>query len=198
MNIRGLIIDGWQQLETMPDDPEETIALGKMTSMAQCFVRIYPIRDVQVMPFDNTKVVIEGIHQSLANSQALIEVNNGRDSNGCRFIYSIIKNRLEPSGVQYFLRAHIEIGIRGVVSEINGFFDESGTTGLRDSTIYQLAVNKGIILPGSSNHWQRDPYDATFDRPYLMNMSENEEFDKCFPEHPLSLSRKLIQTIIVK
>lgn len=195
MNLKELIINGWQMLESIPDDPEGTIAMGKMTSMAQCFVKIFPIRASESMLNDGKASVIKGIHQSLANNQALIEVEDGCNSEGSKYLYSIIKTKINPSGVQYFLRAHIETKVQGIVSEVNGFFEENGQTGIRDSVVYELAVKKGIITPGETNQWMKDPYDASITRPYMMNMSESKEFDQFFPEHPLTIARKTINNI---
>ena len=38
----------------------------------------------------------------------------------------------------------------------------------------------------------KDPYDENIDLPYMMNLSEKEEYDKMFPEHPLSRLRKYL------
>ena len=40
--------------------------------------------------------------------------------------------------------------------------------------------------------WMKDPYDENIDLPYMMNLSEKEEYDKMFPEHPLSRLRKYL------
>ncbi len=43
--------------------------------------------------------------------------------------------------------------------------------------------------------WQQDPYDPAFTKGFLMNQSEKPEYDKSFPEHPLSLLRSAIAGI---
>lgn len=40
----------------------------------------------------------------------------------------------------------------------------------------------------------RDPHDAGYTRGILMNMSEDEQFDRTFPEHPLYVERNLRAT----
>ncbi|MBO4751902.1 MAG: hypothetical protein J5526_04020 [Bacteroidales bacterium] len=189
MTIELLFQDGWQRLKSLPDDPHNSISLGKSTSSAQCFALIFPVSRHQSMPFGERQSVIDGIHHSLGERQALIEVDSGITKSEERYIYSIIKSQLDSSGVQYFLRANIESSL-GIV-EINAFFDEVGITGQRDSTIFSVARNQGV----NESEWMRDPYDDTFRRSYMMNISEEQRFDNLFPEHPLSQARKLIHTL---
>jgi hypothetical protein len=44
--------------------------------------------------------------------------------------------------------------------------------------------------------WNRDPYDETIKTGFLMNLSEQSEYDSMFPSHPLSLLRELARFII--
>lgn len=195
MNINVLLHDGWQRLKSIPSDPPESVSFGKITSSSQCFALIFPIDTQRAMPFNDTQSIIEGIHQSLGDNQALIEVDNGNKSfNGQfannRFIYSIIKTRLDLSGVQYFVRANIKLQ-NGVI-EVNAFFDEVGTTGVRDATILGLMKQQGL---NNLSQWMRDPYDSTLQRPCMMNLSEKEQYDSLFPDHPLSQARRLVHIL---
>ena len=51
MTIELLFQDGWQRLKSLPDDPHNSISLGKSTSSAQCFALIFPVSRHQSMPF---------------------------------------------------------------------------------------------------------------------------------------------------
>ena len=67
-------------------------------------VSIFPIDAEDAMDFNDTEGLIDGIHHSLAENQALIEVDNGRRISGFPFIYSIVEtNNGEEEGVGYTL-----------------------------------------------------------------------------------------------
>jgi len=44
--------------------------------------------------------------------------------------------------------------------------------------------------------WVADPYDPTYMQGALMNLSEKEEYDEAFPNHPLSQARKIVKFLI--
>ena len=69
-------------------------------------------------------------------------------------------------------------------------------TGLRDTTIWELARREGIVSSGDNSKWCFDPYDKNLKRPYLMNLSEKEKYDEIFPDHPLSQCRKFVKLIV--
>jgi hypothetical protein len=56
--------------------------------------------------FNNPQAVIDGIHNSLGDDQGLVEAE-AAILNKC--IYSIVKTKMEPSGVQYCLTLHFDI-----------------------------------------------------------------------------------------
>jgi len=74
---------------------------------------------------------------------------------------------------------------------LQGFFDEIGTTGIRDTMIYELYRKEGKLSDNTAE-WMQDPYDDGYMKGIRMNLSEKEEFDKSFPEHPLSMARELV------
>lgn len=67
-------------------------------------VSIYPIAPEDAMDFNDKKALIDWIHHTLAENQALIEVENGRRISGFPYIYSIVKTyNGEEEGVGYTL-----------------------------------------------------------------------------------------------
>jgi len=182
--------DDWQQVETMPDDPPGTSVYMKMTEFSQCMILFYPISDDYVMQFENPQSVIDGIHNSLAINQGLIEVE--LDEHEKKYIYSIVKTKMEPSGVQYCLTLHFRILDK--FYNITGFFTETGITGGRDATVFELARRDGIIKENMVG-WSNDPYDKSFKKGFLMNLSEKAYFDKNFPLHALSEARAFIKEL---
>ncbi|MDG1915637.1 MAG: hypothetical protein P8I55_13730 [Crocinitomix sp.] len=74
---------------------------------------------------------------------------------------------------------------------------EIGTTGMREAVIFPkwMEENPDFKLDenGKIMDWQKDPFHVEYREGTLMNYSERSEFDKEFPEHPLSeIRQKLI------
>ncbi len=181
----------FQPVRNRPTDPVNCESFMMQNSNTAALLQIYPIEVGGAMPFQNPQSVIDGIHRSVKDDQALIEVENGMFGNSA-FIYSIVKTLHEQkfTGVQYFMLMHVLID--GQAFAVQGFFDEIGMTGARDNTVWPMLVKLKEIDPEKNDGWWRDPYDKTIKKAYLMNISEEKRFDKLFPEHPLSVCRKLI------
>ena len=145
------------------------------------------------MPFDDISAIIDGIHETLSDEQALIEVKSGVTSKRRKYIYSIIKNAMDSPGVAYFMLLHVSY--EGASICINAHYIESGKTGMRDTMILELAYRQGIVTDSDKSKWWFDPYDKDYKHPFLMNYSEKEEFDRMFPDHPLSQCRKFVRLI---
>jgi len=76
--------------------------------------------------------------------------------------------------------------------------EDSEVTSTRDLTIFEklliegsLSLNEDMVAPG----WVRDPYDANFNGPSLLNMAEAETYDDMFPNHPLTQTRRILRHI---
>ena len=188
------IPNDFSKVNSMPSDPPNSTAYIKQTQNSNCFAMVYPINSNSAMPYDNIKIVIDQIHDSLAEDQGLIEVVSGHTNMSNKYIYSIIKTQLNPSGMQYTLTMNIDKNNYSIC--VQSFFDEIGDTGLRDSIILNKLANDGMITLPEMEGWLKDPYDPNFKRGILKNFSENKEFDKYFPQHPLSETRNLIKYII--
>ena len=180
----------YQQVDSSPEDPEGSVPFIVRTEQAICFVLIYPITMSETVPREQSDR-IQGISQFLTDKQALIlaEADEKR-------AYSIVKTGMEPSGMEYTLtyqRFYEDFAI-----SITGFFEEEGTTGLRDTTVYELCRRNGSV--GSDNDpftgWKLDQYDCADKDGLMMNLSEQEQYDEHFPAHPLSMCRELIRTLL--
>lgn len=135
---RVSVPDYFQQVDSTPEDPEESIPLMAQSESAVCLVVLQPLSPEDAMPFDNSESVIEGIHECLDEEQGLIEVEAGGKV-GSRYIYSIVKtlqNPNVPEGVQYTLTLDREYGDKMIHAQ--GFFDEQGITGMRNSIIFAM------------------------------------------------------------
>lgn len=183
----------YKLLEKAPEDPMYCVNYGMNTTNNISFIQSFPISARSTMDYYNVQKIISGIHQSLGENQALIEVKAGKTKNNRQYVYSIVKTLNKPSGVQYFMLMHI--AYENIAINVNGHFIETGMTGLRDTTIWELAYREGIVSSTNNSKWCFDPYDKTLKRSYLMNLSEKEEYDEMFPDHPLSQCRKFVKLI---
>src|SRR3954469_2716238 len=81
---------------------------------------------------------------------------------------------------------------------------EHGTTGMREAIIFDAMLASGQIKPedfaraektGTVPGWTQDPYDSTIKWSVLRNLSEDEQYDAQFPNHPLSRIRSLLHSV---
>ena len=181
----------WRKLDSMPDDPPGSQVFGMGIENCEGFLIAYPVGIKDTMPFNDPQAVIDGIHNALADDQALIEVKSGY-ARGRNHIYSIVKTKKQPSGVQYVLTMDVA-GSDGAF-HVQGFFDEVGITGQRDAMIYEMKRKDGSV-GNDFTGWMADPYDANCQKEYLMNLSELEEYDSMFPSHPLTIAREIARKL---
>ncbi len=75
---------------------------------------------------------------------------------------------------------------------------EGGVTGQRDAVVFELESRKNNVklTENGVEGWTRYPYDETITEGFLMNLSEQIEYDSMFPTHPLSLLRECARFII--
>ena len=181
----------YQKLDPLPEDPEGCVSYGKQTENALCMVSIYPIDAEDAMDFNDPEALINGIHHTLAENQALIEVESGRRTSGFPYIYSIVKTyNGEEEGVGYTLVLDFLLRPNSSMVRVQGFFQEYGITGVRDATVFaRLSQDKGF----SEDSWSFDPYNPDSEASYKMNQSELAEYDELFPDHPLTQCRMLIR-----
>lgn len=188
--------DNFKVLEKMQEDPSGCVTYGMSTESCNALIQVYPISERAAMPFDDNAAIINRIHHSLKDEQALVEVKSGRTKTGRPFVYSIVKTKMEKSGVGYFLLMHV--AYENCAISVKAHFLEKGMTGYRDATIWELAFREGIVSTDNQDKWRFDPYNKDFKHPFLMNLSEKEEFDEFFPEHPLTQVRQFAKLITEK
>jgi len=104
-------------------------------------------------------------------------------------VETIFKFPMESHGVGYI--GSITIPFRDCSFVIKAQCQEMGNTGFRDTVVFQKMMGDGVIKreDGKVAGWFKDPYDENLQEGPLMNLSEAEEFDVDFPEHPLSIIR---------
>ena len=179
----------YKKVDSMPDDPENSVPYMFQTENAMCFALIFPVDKSKSLP-RTKESLITGIRSFLDENQGLIQVEVCEDH-----VYSIVKSMKEPSGVQYILT--YQKFYPDYILNIQACFDEIGTTGLRDSLVYELCRRENIV--GNDDDpfagWIKDPYDERNKDGALMNLSETEQFDMQFPGFPLTMCREFVRAI---
>jgi hypothetical protein len=115
---------------------------------------------------------------------------------GFDIIETIFKSRQEPHGTTYIGSITVPFKDRSYVVKVQ--CPEIGITGIRESVIFDKIcqeqgekVDKDKINEIVKNFF-RDPYDENIRNGFLMNLSELQEYDEMFPDHPLTIVRTQI------
>ncbi|WP_442265972.1 hypothetical protein ACSIGC_17035 [Tenacibaculum sp. ZS6-P6] len=132
--------------------------------------------------------------EMLKNSQGGIIEVDVVDLSGFKAVKTIMKFPQNP-GMAYLSSYTIPFKDYSFVIKIQA--PEVGVSGVRDSVIFNKLLAKGEVnfVDEGIENWFYDPYDATITDGIRMNKSEQEIYDEEFPEHPLSVSRKLFRQI---
>lgn len=192
------LADYWQLGKALPDDPPGTQAFGYLFSDdATGTVTTQPYPAEYAMPLDKEQMIdgLLGADAVVAGQAGLIEVDVERTASGVPYVYSLMKIKQEPSGVQYNLTLHLH---GKQVQQVQGFFIEGHTTGMRDASVYEIARQNDWLREPTADDptggWARDPYTGS-QAGFVMNMSELPDFDGQFPTHPLSTAREVVGAI---
>lgn len=112
--------------------------------------------------------------------------------NGLRFI---IKVPMGEHGMRYLSAVTIPFRNYSYVLRVQA--EEAGTTGIRDAVVASQLMATGEIKPGDNGfeNWFADPYDKIFRQGRLMNKSEDRKYDAVFPDHPLTIVRRMLQKL---
>ena len=154
-------------------------------------------------PFDyDEQSLIDFLHESIDkdndDTTGIVDVKGGITKSGGQYLIQILKQSVRSdngfhTGNRYLLELYIEKN--GEDQLVEGTFVESGTTGLRESMVMAQLQNEGL-LDDFPEGWSADPYDPDFKKGFLMNLAEQEKYDKYFVTHPLSEARKLAKFIV--
>lgn len=118
-----------------------------------------------------------------------------KTASGVPYVYSIVKIRLEPVGVEYNLTLHFP-GEHPV--QLRGGFAEGNPTGarMRWSMKWLGATwwgRRPRMIQAAAG--RATPFDHSTTG-FVMNMSELPRFDEQFLAHPLSMARELLRSIM--
>ena len=202
LDDENIIVDGSYKHEM---DPKVGDIFIKQNANATSVLIYNKLKYGEQVPMRDNVEFINGCRKFLNNNQGLVEVINTKTKSGKTCAYSIVKEKLDPFGMMYIVT--LQIAYDCFVFNVHGEFREEGMTGGRDAVIYTLfkefkeeKSEKGkkhkLNIDENESEWARDPYDNNIKEGLLMNISELPQFDKSFPEHPLSEARKVINFFI--
>lgn len=204
-SINYTVTDDWQDVPPAPDQAPTTLTFNIIGQGFRGAMAVQIIEPNTTMPFGQDENVIATIHERGIDDQSgLLAVKSVTSPKGVQFVYSLFK-RLIPQdqggGVMYTLTAYIRSD--NTAYQIQSMIGEYGMTGMRDSAILPQMLSQGKVTMAPSNDgqppkmsgWSSDPYDPSFTKGIPMNLSESEEYDAQFPNHPLTVMRKLLREI---
>jgi hypothetical protein len=127
---------------------------------------------------------------------AIIEVDVVK-VDGCWSIRQIIKKPQQPHGMMYIGAYTLPFRDFSFVVKIQCM--EHGMTGKRDTLVLDEKVAAREVTidfkKGEVRGWMQDPYDDSIRDVFARNLSEAEEHDGRFPDHPLSRLRGLMRRV---
>ncbi len=113
---------------------------------------------------------------------------------GIPALETIIKAPQQPTGMTYV--ASITLPFARMSYVVKYICPEHGTTGIRDSLVLgQRLHDDSVSSENVFDGWQRDPYESAFDKEALYNQSDQEKYDRLFPDHPLCLARYYLRLL---
>ena len=117
---------------------------------------------------------------------------------GCLAVRTIFKAPQKPMGMTYV--GSITLPFRDFSYVLKAQCSEQGMTGTREAVVLDAMIQSGNInldgLPrGTISGWNQDPYDPAINAPVMRNLSEDEQYDAQFPDHPLSRVRSILKLV---
>ena len=187
--------DEYQALPSKPGDPENSKSYGRITTQADCFVQVFPQEADMALPFGSVSAALQAVRLSLGADRGVVEVNTGATASGKPFVYSIVKSAADGGGVEYTL--NFQIRQDDAIAAVRGYFTETGSPGFREAAI-RGRLSRDLPPESAANlehAWRRDPYDRNVREGFLMNLSEEQQYDARYPLHPLSLARSFVVSV---
>ena len=133
---------------------------------------------------------------AMRSGAAIIEVDTP-EVDGCLAVRQIIKIRQQSHGMTYL--GSITLPFLDFSYVIKVQCEERGATGIRDAIVFDQKMATGEVAidveRNDSRGWMRDPYDPSNVDAFARNLSEAEEYDELFPDHPLSRLRPVLKHV---
>jgi hypothetical protein len=148
---------------------------------------------------------VRGYYRTAAMSHgaAIVEVDILQLA-GCQIVRQVGKVPQQPTGMTYM--GSITLPFRDFSYVVKVQCMETGTTGVRDSTVLAEKMSAGEVTFDEETMklrgWMHDPYDRTISYPLSpdgstcsYNSSDSAQYDEYFPAHPLSRLRRILARI---
>lgn len=108
-------------------------------------------------------------------------------------VKTLFKIPQDPTGFTYL--GSFTLPMKDFCFVITAECHELGMTGVRECAIMLISEKIGSIPKGTLDGWSADPYDPNFNNCVLRNIADDEKYDKDFPNHPLTRTRKILSAI---
>lgn len=148
------------------------------------------LNDINTIRNHYRNMIVEQIEGGLIRC----EISNLKGNDA---IEMIVKQPNQPSGMTY--NGSFIIPFKGYNFVVKMQAVEGGMTGMREAITMDKWMKENGAPKTDENGkmigFANDPYDKSFTKGRLMNYSEKEEFDKDFPNHPLTIVRSKMKEI---
>ncbi|KAA8817126.1 hypothetical protein EMB92_00545 [Bifidobacterium callitrichos] len=191
--IRLIIPDMFTPVGSPTDGPLRLSTYSAQTGQGFANLEVHPIDESDAMPFGNGRKVVDDAHAGLTDMQGLIEVGLGSTHDGHDAIWRIVKT-MEP-GRPLGYRLVMDVRFDDTILEFTVAAEEAGMTGVREKYVRDHAKRHHHI-DKDGNGWAADPYDPTITNGALRDLSDDIAWDARFPDHPLSMIRRTVLTIM--
>jgi len=107
----------------------------------------------------------------------------------------LYKIPVQPSGIKYI--SSITLPFKQCYFVIQLQIEERVMADIREVVIARKLISEKTVTIADQQivGWSADPYLSGYDQGILMNMAEREEYDALFPDHPLTMVRRLMKKI---
>ncbi len=204
----SFILDGeWSDLPAGSVQTADSSALSMKGEGYFTLMSMYVSPQNDVMQFNQDERTISEIHKArLDGNSGLLELQSLTTSHGINIVYRLVKHLISDdvgNNMSYILTIDV-YGDNKDIWRIQVMTASSNLLDVRNSAVrQQFMEDKGISLTFSDQKqlnittgWSYDPYDSNFTKGILMNLSERREYDDLFPNHPLSVTRRILKEII--
>lgn len=188
----SLPMPGWELAGVDASSAHWRDAVGDVVSLTL----LPPLREV---PAPSQVDELQHYCRSLVEDHdaGLIEVITGDEPTAKEFAY--IYKRLRTPAFTFY-------GV--VVSPVAGgtwywmiIAGERGATGAREAVVAGRLLEEGkMTIEEYQTSWAQDPYDPSYcavDRSTLRYLSDGEEYDNAFPDHPLTKVRREVKRLLL-
>lgn len=162
--------------------PSGSASLSFQKEQTMAYILFIPMSIAHAMPRHALDTVIAKNREGLAENEGLVDAGEGKSDSGEDMVYVIEKRREADDTVTYLLYCHYFK--EDQVIHIQGYFNAAAAEE-RETEVRKVMEKEGIPV----EPWCHDPFDSSVSDGFLMNQSEQENFDGMFPYHPLTMCR---------